>query len=125
MSAAPRPKPAYFTYQEVTGSDLCQGDILSPTKPLRSLLAEVHPHFHDRKYIAFMVLTQTCDLVRRDNQQFRTRYVNLAVVRPLRDVLLTLLDRECEMAQVRGTRLSGVYAVETKVKAERLLERST
>jgi hypothetical protein len=86
-------------------------------------MAEVHPHFNDSRYAAFVVLTQTCDLVRRNGERCRSRYINLAVVRPLRDVLFGLLDRECERARVGGKEVVGVYTAESKTKAEQLLAR--
>jgi hypothetical protein len=125
MSSGFSRTPKHFTYQEILESDqdLCQGDILQPTNEIRSLLAEVHPHFTDEKYVAFMLLTQTCDLVRRDREPCRSRYINLAVVRPLREILVPLLDRECEAVRVHGTVLDGVYASQTKYKARLLLDR--
>lgn len=90
---------------------------------MRSLFAEVHPHFDHEKYTAFLVLTQTCDLVRRNNQPCKSRYINLAAVRPLRDVLFALLDRECGETVVGGTKLDGVYAADKRYRAEQLLSR--
>ncbi len=125
MSGDSSPRPTHFTYQEVAepDADLCQGDILQPTHEIRSLLAEVHPHFNNDKYVAFVVLTQTCDLVRRDREPCKSRYVNLAVVRPLRDVLLPLLDRVCQRVRLGGAAVDGVYTFETKFRAEQLVER--
>jgi len=125
MSSGSSRTPTHFTYQEILESDqdLCQGDILQPTSEIRSLLAEVHPHFTDEKYVAFMVLTQTCDLVRRNREPCKSRYVNLAVVRPLRDVLFPLLDRECGRISVHAAPLEGVYPDDKKYRAEQLVRR--
>ena len=117
-------EPIHFTYESFDKeSDLYQGDILEPTEELRSIFREVHKHFLDEKYRAFLVLTQTCDLVRRNGEGCRSRYVNLAVVRPLEDVLLTFLDKICEKAQIKEIPISGIYLTETKNKAKQLLER--
>ncbi|MGA2797987.1 MAG: hypothetical protein ABSE63_10430, partial [Thermoguttaceae bacterium] len=118
-------RPVHFTYQPVdeTGPDLCQGDILQQNDEIRSLLADVHPHFNDDKYNAFLVLTQTCDLERRDGQPCKSRYINLAVVRPLRDVLFFLLNRDCDKVKIGRRYLEGVYTSESRDKAERLLSR--
>ena len=107
----------HWTYRSVADTDLQQGDILARTDELLKLFEEIHPHFCDPKYLAFLVLTQTCDLVRRGGKPCRSRYINLAVVRSLDSVLLDLLDQVCE-------RLGpGIYLRETKPRANQLLER--
>ena len=125
MNVAEPRNPVHFTYAPIDESEpaICQGDILRPTRALGSLFTEVHPHFDNSKYTAFLVLTQTCDLVRRDRKPCRSRYINLAVVRPLKDVLLALLDRECERAKVGEKLLDGVYASESQFRGVQLLQR--
>ena len=109
--------PLHWTYTVFRPEDdLRQGDIVAPTDDLQSLFREVHKHFCDPKYIAFAVLTQSCDLVRRKGT-CSARHINLAVVRSLESVLFDLLNGECETA------LSGVYYEESKAKARMLLER--
>lgn len=109
--------PLHWTYADCAQeNDLQQGDIVAPTDDLRSLFGEVHSHFCNPKYIAFAVLTQSCDLVRRKGT-CSARHINLAVVRSLESVLRDLLDGECETA------LPGVYYEESKAKARMLLER--
>lgn len=76
----------HFTYAEPHG-DLCQGDVLKRTDALEAVLREVHPHYLSEDYKLFMLLTQTCDLVRRGGAPCSARYINLASVRPL-DVVL-------------------------------------
>lgn len=117
--------PIHFTYAPIDEdkTDLHQGDILQPTDVLRSLFADVHPHFDDTKYTAFFVLTQTCDLVRRNREPCKSRYINLAVIRPLRDVLFTLLDQACGKVVVSGKPLDGIYYSDSRYKGELLLQR--
>lgn len=114
-----------FTYAAVDdpNSNLCQGDIIQPTDEVREVLNEVHPHFMDEKYVAFLVLTQTCDLERRDEKPCKSRYINVAVVRHLRDVLLSFLDRACDGVVVGDQPVLGFYCKETRYKAEQLLTR--
>lgn len=105
------------TFPPEKSDDIQQGDILQPSEQLRSVFEAVHPHFCDPKYQAFVVLTQTCDLVRRDGQPCRSRYINLAVVRPLRIVIDTFLEKYC-------TKLyDAIYASESKTKARMFLAR--
>jgi len=85
----------YF-YEPPDSGSLCQGDVLCRTEQLNSLLSEVHPYFaddQDTKY--FLILTQTCDLVRRNNDPPSSRYISLAAVRPIRIAIL----REAEKYQ--------------------------
>ncbi len=108
----------HWTYCELEpGSDLCQGDILRPDDiGLRAVLKDVHPHFCDEKYRAFLVATQSCDLVRRDGK-CSARYVNVVVVRALSDLLFQLLDTACDSVA------DGIYYDDRKLEAKRMLER--
>lgn len=100
------------------GADLEQGDILEPTTRLRSILRGVHPHFCDPKYLGFMVLTQTCDLVRRtQGGSCTSRYVTIATIRSLSDCLEGLLGRVCKQLD------DGIYDRDSKLDAKRFLQR--
>jgi hypothetical protein len=109
--------PTHWTYASFAhDDDLEQGDIVRPTDELRAIFKAVHPHFEDPKYLAFIVITQTCDLVFR-NAECKSRYVNLAVVRPLDSLLFFMVDAVAEKVT------NGVYISESKGKARMLLER--
>jgi len=109
--------PSHWTYEAFDPkSDLLQGDIVEPTENLRSILQEVHPHFLDPKYTAFLLVTQSCDLAVRKGR-CNTRYLNIAVVRPIEAVLHDFLTHVCRPV------VEGVYLQETKAEAYRLLER--
>lgn len=72
----------HFTYK--TSPDrmtLCQGDVLEITEELSTVLEEVHPYFAKEQYKYFLVLSQSCDLVRRDGKTCKTPYITLAAVR--------------------------------------------
>jgi hypothetical protein len=86
----------HWSYTENVNGDLAQGDILLPTDSLRRSLDLVHPWFNDPKYLGFVVISQTCDLVRRAGEQCKTPYVEIAVVRGLRAYTLSLLRQQCE-----------------------------
>lgn len=80
---------AHFTYEEKTDPDcLKQGDLLVKTQALSEILAQVHPHFNREEYKYFLVLTQTCDLYRSKDRSIKTKYINIAAVRPLEDILM-------------------------------------
>ena len=119
------PKPTHFTYEDIgnASDDLHQGDIIQPSPALRAILADVHPHFTNDKYMAFLVLTHTCDLVRREGQPCNSRYVNLATVRPLETVLRALLEKACDPVRIGHSLIEGVYVEESRLRAEQLLHR--
>ncbi len=75
----------HFTYTEYNpSSDLRQGDILRRTDKIDDLLKSFYPSYATNaanQY--FLVLTQSCDLVRRSGTTPDTRYISLAPVRPL------------------------------------------
>ena len=78
----------HFTYKEKPDMEsLCQGDVLEKTEALNELLGTVHPYFQNDDYQYFMVLTQSCDLVRRDGKKCKTPYITLAAVRSYNDFL--------------------------------------
>lgn len=78
----------HFTYKkEMDKTSLCQGDILENTQQLRSILQEYHPYFLKEQYKYFMVLSQSCDLVRRNGKKCKTPYITLAAVRSYADFL--------------------------------------
>lgn len=77
-------KPTHFTYKEPDNEQLRQGDILDKSDELKTLFREIHPHYNNKEdYIYFMVLTQSCDLERRNGKACNAQYITLAAVRPL------------------------------------------
>lgn len=75
-------KKIHFTYKEkMDMSSLCQGDILNVTDDLSAVLKNIHPYFLNEHYKYFMVLSQSCDLVRRDGKNCKTPYITLAAVK--------------------------------------------
>jgi len=79
----------HFTYSEsLTEDTLCQGDLLEKTDNLKSVLQSYHSYYALEKYTHFIVLTQSCDLTRRQpGDPCKSRYISLAAVRNLNDVL--------------------------------------
>ena len=77
----------HFTYAPSDGTQLNQGDVVRRTPEVETILGEVHPHYTRTDYQLFIVLTQSCDLIRRGSGPCASRYVTLAAVRPLRLVL--------------------------------------
>ena len=111
--------PTHWTYRTVqSDEDLDQGDILAPTDEIKGILQQFHPHFTDNRYLGFLIITQSCDLVRRGcSQGCKARYINLAVVRSLVGVLDDLMKDHCDRL------IPGAYTEETKSKAKEMLSR--
>lgn len=85
----------HFTYSEPDTSSLKQGDILRKTPELQALIECVHPHYANPDYLYFQVLTQTCDLVRR-NGECKSRYITLAAVRSLELIVRRAIEEFSE-----------------------------
>jgi len=110
--------PSHWTYSPLDPSnDLRQGDIIGRTPGLLAILSKVLSHFCDENYTAFLVVTQSCDLVRRHEEPCKTEYLNLCVVRELEPLLPTILEPCC------GTVVPGVFASDSRQHAEQLLKK--
>lgn len=110
--------PNHWTYCEYdTGADLFQGDIIARSGPLLEVLGQYHQHFCEAKYLAFLVISQTCDLVLRKQRRCKARHINLAVIRALEDIVPELF------AEVSDTGIDGIYRQEDKGEARDQLER--
>lgn len=63
---------------------LRQGDLLVRTPKLAQALAEAHSYYAEASdYSHFLVLTQSCDLVRRGSRACKSRYITICAVRPM------------------------------------------
>lgn len=111
--------PQHWTYKDVPPNDsLRQGDIIRRCPELLAQLERIHPYFCDDKYIAFMLLTQSCDLVPRTAGLCRARQLTIAVIRELAGLLPGILNEICGHPQV-----PGILIKEKKQLAENLLAR--
>jgi hypothetical protein len=81
--AAALPKPPSYTYAALDATSLQQGDVLRRTDELEKILRAIRPEYPKSDYKYFQVLTQSCDLVRRDGKPCSARYITIAAVRPV------------------------------------------
>jgi hypothetical protein len=109
----------HFTYCLPQNPDLQQGDILLKSPELLKLIGEVHPHYLKDDYHYFIVLTQTCDLVKRKADQCNARYITLAAVRPLS----LAIEREIRKYQTDFDKLAMVCGNNDKYKVLNFIER--
>jgi hypothetical protein len=86
----------HWTYKEASDQDdrsLEQGDLLAKTPELERILQKYHPYYashEDNNF--FMVVTQSCDLVRRPGASCKSRYISLAPARTVKAVLKREFD---------------------------------
>jgi hypothetical protein len=114
------PINCHFTYRGPEGTNLQQGDLLTKTDDLRALLAEIHPHYRRKDdYTHFFVLTQSCDLVRRDGKSCKSKYISVAAVRPLSLVI----EREIGRHQDHFDGIAGICSKSKRVVVEQFVER--
>lgn len=96
-------KNVHFTYKTNPNmKSLCQGDLLEITDELSKVLKDVHPYFLNEQYKYFMVLSQSCDLVRRNGKDCKTPYITLAAVRSYSDFLERILIKGKYAEKVDG-----------------------
>ncbi|MBN2373785.1 hypothetical protein JXL19_08360 [bacterium] len=108
--------PLHWTYADIEEDTLFQGDIVEPTDEILSALRGIQPSFLASKYNAYILITQSCDLVPYGGK-YGTEYLNIAAVCPLQIVLNALLSRICDPIIV------GAYFKDSKGKADSLLKR--
>ena len=106
----------HFTYsKDFIHDDLRQGDLLRITDEISAVLKKYHPHYLKPDYIYFLVLTQSCDLVRRDGKPCNAKYISLAAVRPF-DVVI---GREVQSIQTEEfERKAGICRINKRPKIE-------
>ncbi|MER3422422.1 MAG: hypothetical protein C4293_03515 [Nitrospiraceae bacterium] len=118
---APQTTPLFFTYRRPSSSDLLQGDLLAKTQEIQELIRPIHPYYLKDDYTHFIVLTQSCDLVRRKNQPCKARYITLAAVRPLDVVIQREIEKHQDPFHGAGMLCSIKFRWDLKKFLERLL----
>lgn len=105
---------------QVNSRELSQGDLLHRTPELAAAIRQGHTHYANApSYTHFLVLTQSCDLVRRP-KKCKAPYITICAVRPL----TIAVDRELDSLI---DNLSGfpirVGSTQSEVLAKQYLER--
>lgn len=79
--------------EQIKRKCLLQGDVIRRSDTLIELLREPHSYYATAEdYNYFMVLTQSCDLVKRDNK-IKADYITIAAIKPLNNYVERALDR--------------------------------
>lgn len=109
--------------EEVDRNQLRQGDLLIRSEELRGVLAQAHQYYADAPtYTHFIVVTQSCDLVKRGRKPPKVPYITVAAVRPLELVLERHLRRHEFLWGAEQTPL-GIHDQAKRELAEQFLER--
>jgi hypothetical protein len=82
-------------YADLPGDDLYQGDLLRRSDALNAILESYHPrYFANRENEFFLVLTQSCDMVKgRSGDGCKAQYITICAVRPLQTAFENELKR--------------------------------
>ena len=113
----------HWTYRAFEpADDLQQGDILSRTDELLVVLKNVHSYFCDERYLAFIVVTQSCDLVQRKVGSCKAQHISLAVIRELDQVLPSLITEVCAFKNTQILR--SELKLEAKEFVSRILDQN-
>lgn len=114
-----------FIFEDIGESDferLRQGDLLKKTPGVIDILNEPHAYYANADdYEYFMVLTQSCDLVRRSGV-CKSRYITIAAVRPLEVYFERALESLSKVEPGAGIRIcDGDQRKIVKQLSERLI----
>jgi len=116
----PRSATFFPAYRPSNSEHLGQGDLLAKTDAIQSIIQIVHPYYLKPDYTHFIVLTQSCDLVRRKREACKSRYITLAAVRPLSLVIQREIESYQDEFDKAGMVCSKKYRYELKQFLQRL-----
>ena len=115
-------KPKYSLYQKnnpAKSEDLQQGDIIANNEEVRDLINQFYRHNSYLECVAYIIITQSCDLARHDGEACKTSYINLVPILPFEDVFLSLLEKVCRNYKIKERLYSAKGG---KSKANELIE---
>lgn len=106
---------------KVDRASLRQGDLLHRTDELAQEIRAAHAYYADADdYSHFLILTQSCDLVKRNGKPPKSPYITVAAVRPLK----VALERRVEKYVAQGIDFPiKVCARERRILVNQFLER--
>jgi hypothetical protein len=107
-------------FGEINLSSLTQGDIIEKSEPVVERVAQAHQYYAQATdYTHFVVLTQSCDLVRRKGA-FKAPYITIAAAKPFSKTLDSYFRQNSK--PLKGTGIS-YFSQTLSGKARQLIER--
>lgn len=101
--------------------NLAQGDIIRKTDEVADVLRQAHAYYAENQaYFAFIVLTQSCDLARRDGGRFKAPYITVAAMKRA-DVAIREFEPGINKSGVMGK--MSVVGKSKEKKLKQLIER--
>lgn len=101
-------------------SSLTQGDIIEKTPEVVERIAQAHQYYANADhYTHFVILTQSCDLVRRQGK-FKAPYITIAAAKPFRFTVGDFLERQ--LKSIDGAEFS-YHSISVLGQAKQMLER--
>ena len=112
-----------FIYKDVSSlnnSALSQGDVIERTGQVVERIGQAHQYYADAsQYSCFVVLTQSCDLVKRRNQ-FNAPYITIAAAKPFKNTINDYFNRN--LKSIEGTEFT-YHSGSLMARAKQLVER--
>lgn len=107
---------------EIDLKELQQGDLIIRDKTVQDVLSQAHQYYATApSYTHFIVITQSCDLVRRGTRSPKAPYITVAAVRPF-NILLDRFLRRHAFSPEAGEKY-GLYDVSRREVSQQYLER--
>lgn len=112
-----------FIFKDASGLNnktLSQGDVIARTDEVIERIKQAHQYYADApNYSHFVVLTQSCDLVRRKDE-FKAPYITIAAAKPFGNTIDDFFKKQSK--KLKGADFS-FHSVSVAGKARQLLER--
>lgn len=112
-----------FIYKNVSALNkfaLSQGDVIARTDEVVERIGQAHQYYADaHHYTHFVVLTQSCDLVKRRNQ-FNAPYITIAAAKPFKKTIDDFFDGKSK--SVEGAEFT-YYSLSLMKRVKQLVER--
>jgi hypothetical protein len=111
----------HFTYSRPLGDDLAQGDVIRKDETINDTIRTIHPHYVKQDYTHFIILTQSCDIIRRENKACNAHYITLAAVRPLKLVIRREIQKYQQKDEFK--KAANIASNNVRFKINQFLER--
>lgn len=117
----------HWTYKSIDaegekGKDILkQGDVLKLTPNLYEVIGRYHPYYiKNTENLYYLIISQSCDLIRRKGKHCKAKYISLAAVRPFSYLIKNIVE---EMKDPDVSIRYRICSKKTKEEIRKYLER--